>query len=400
MLAKMKAKAGSAAAFAKDKAEEHKVAERAALASKKAKDKVSESKAGKKALAAGAAVGGAAATVVANHMTPELREMLDHPERGVEVLRANPMVLFSALSIMRLLRSPSLIMLEAAMGLGMVLHAPTWQASIPELVPREQLTSAVALGSISFNLARAAGPAIGGFLVAWMGSWSAFAVNAGSFAGVIGVLLCWRRQEPIPSNSRSFLHSLWEGVRFVTADVTMRHILLRVPLFVIPASALWSLLPLVAHELLQWDAMGYGLLVGGIGLGAVMAAAWMPHARYRLGIAGTLTIAHGLMGLALASIALQFGRPATLLVMLISGSGWMMALTTLNSAAQMQLPRLLRARGMSCYLTAFAGSMAGGAMIWGAIARWSSIPTALFAAAGLVVISSIAGRLLPIHLND
>ena len=128
MLAKMKAKAGSAAAFAKDKAEEHKVAERAALASKKAKDKVSESKAGKKALAAGAAVGGAAATVVANHMTPELREMLDHPERGVEVLRANPMVLFSALSIMRLLRSPSLIMLEAAMGLGMAAAAPKAEA--------------------------------------------------------------------------------------------------------------------------------------------------------------------------------------------------------------------------------------------------------------------------------
>ncbi|WP_164102188.1 MFS transporter [Candidatus Laterigemmans baculatus] len=293
-----------------------------------------------------------------------------------------------------------LLMLTAATGLGMVLHGPTWQASIPELVPRHSLASAIALGSISFNLARSAGPALGGLMVAWLGSWSAFAINAGSFAGVIGVLMCWKRSETESAEGRSFLGSLGDGLRFASGDRTMRHVLVRVGLYVLPAGALWSLLPLVAHDMLQWNALGYGVLVGGIGLGAVLAAIVLPLVRGRWGADRTLVVSHLATAAALALTALSPSRTGTALLMLLAGGGWMMTLTTLNSTAQMTLPRKLRARGMGSYLTAFAAAMSGGALLWGGVARACGLSTAL-ATASLVLLASIAaGRMLPLGDSD
>jgi MFS family permease len=298
--------------------------------------------------------------------------------------------LLATLTCLGLVTPVVLLALTSAMGLGMVLHAPTWQASVPELVPREQLSSAIALGSISFNLARAVGPALGGLLIAWLGAWSPFAVNAGSFAGVIGVLLCWRREESESSHGKSFLSSLREGVGFAYGNRDMRYVLLRVLLYVIPASALWALLPLVAQLLLGWEAVGYGMLVGGIGLGAVLAAGVMPQLRYRFGAGWTLVIAHFCMASSLVAIGANWGGMVTLVVMLLSGGGWMMALTTMNSSAQMLLPRQLRARGMACYLMAFAAAMSGGALVWGRVARRFDVSTALMIAAACLVITAIA----------
>lgn len=299
----------------------------------------------------------------------------------------------AALTWLELVTPSILLLLTAAMGLGMVLHAPTWQASVPELVPRAQLTSAIALGSISFNLARATGPAVGGLLVAWLGSWSAFAVNAGSFAGVLGVLIFWRREERESAEGQSFKAALFTGLRFAVQNQTMRHVLTRVALFVVPASGLWSLLPLVAHDLLDWDALGYGMLVGGIGVGAVVAAGFMPWARYRLGVPGTLLLAHCLAGIALLGIAANWGGPFTLGLMLAAGAGWMMALTSLNSTAQLVLPRNLRARGMSSYLAVFAASMSGGSLLWGAIARFAGLQISIMLAGFAVLLFAIIGRM-------
>ncbi len=262
-----------------------------------------------------------------------------------------------------------LLLLTGSAGLGMVLHTPSWQASIPELVPRDQLTSAIALGSISFNLARAAGPALGGLLVAWIGAWSVFAINAGSFAGVLGVLYFWRREGTESAHGLSFFKSMRDGLRFVSHDSILRHTLLRVLLYVTPASAVWSLLPLVARELLGWTSAGYGLLVGAIGAGAVLAAGLMPQARYRWGMRGILTGSHILSAVAFVTIALLPTGGYVTSGMLLVGAGWMMCLTTLNSTAQMALPHNFRARGMACYLTSFSLAMGGGSLLWGFMAK-------------------------------
>src|ERR671920_2129712 len=86
-----------------------------------------------------------------------------------------------------------LILLTFLLGMVAALYGPAWQSSVREQVPRHELPAAVALNSVAFNLARAAGPALGGTIVAWAGAQVAFGINTISYLGLIAVLLTWKR---------------------------------------------------------------------------------------------------------------------------------------------------------------------------------------------------------------
>jgi predicted MFS family arabinose efflux permease len=297
--------------------------------------------------------------------------------------------------------TPTLLLaLTVASGIGMVLHTPTWQASIPELVPRSQLTNAIALGSISFNLARSAGPALGGIVVASIGTWAAFALNAVSFAGVLSVLTVWRRDRSESTEGQSFLAAMREGISYVTHEPTLRVVLTRVVFYVVPASAIWSLLPLVARDMLQWTSVGYGLLVGSIGIGAVAAATVMPSLRSRCGVTGILALSHAITSLACLLMATLPASSLFIAWMLCTGAGWMMSLTTLNATAQLTLPANLRARGMACYLTAFSIAIGAGAILWGYSARLFGLPVTLLIAGIAMALLGIIGHRFSSPLSD
>jgi len=297
----------------------------------------------------------------------------------------------AAMTASGVVTSWSLLALTFVIGLGLTLHVPTWQASIPELVPRPQLSRAIALGSISFNLARAVGPAIAGLLVAATGSWIAFSFNALSFAGVIVVLLGWRRDRSESSRGLSFSRSLYQGLRYVYRTAAMRHVLIRVALFVVPASALWGLLPLVARQRLDWGAHGFGILVTCVGAGAVIAARFLPAVQNRLGYSRTAAASMLLFAGGLYLMGASTVRPIVTAATLVMGCGWMMTLTTLNTSAQVTLPGRLRARGMSFYLTAMALSMSTGSFLWGSIAERIGVGNAQQIAAVLLVATAAIG---------
>jgi MFS family permease len=286
-----------------------------------------------------------------------------------------------------------LLLLTVVMGMALVLHVPTWQASIPELVPRREMSRAVALGSVSFNLARAIGPAVGGLLIATIGNWTPFAVNALSFGGVIAVLACWKRESKESSRGLSFGMSLYQGVRYVAKTRSMRHVMFGVGLFIVPGSALWALLPLVAKQRLNWDADGFGLLVACVGGGALLASQVLPRLQLRFG--SDRTVAGAMLVFSLGMFVMSQSKVGWLVATatIVMGAGWMTTLTTLNATAQVTLPSRMRARGMSCYLTAMALSMSAGSFIWGQVAGWTSLPTAQsIAAATLVMTTAISLR--------
>lgn len=293
------------------------------------------------------------------------------------------------LTYMQWITPVGLLFLTFLMGIGVVIHVPTWQASIPEIVTRRHLPQAIALGSISFNLARSVGPAVGGLLIAGIGIWATFTVNALSFAVVLAAVACWRRTQVTPPPRESFLRSMADGVRLVTDRGPMQRVLLRVFLFVLPASSLWALMPLVVRQQLNWDARGYGYMVGAIGLGAVLAALWMPRLRSRIGVEWTLVAAIGCYVVGLAGLSLTGHWAVGLAVSLLVGVGWMAAMTTLNSCAQFALLDRMRARGMSCYLSALSVGMAVGGVVWGRVAEAWSTEVALGAAAGMMAIVAL-----------
>ena len=173
----------------------------------------------------------------------------------------------------------------------------------------------------------------------------------------------------------------------------MRHVMIGVMLFVIPASALWSLLPLVARQRMNWDANGFGLLVATVGVGAVLAAWFLPRVQHRLGLNGTRVAAMTLFAAGLATMATSTQVVIVLTATLAMGAGWMMTLTTLNATAQVNLPSRFRARGMGCYLTAMAISMSVGSLIWGQIAGSYTLGrTQMIAAATLMAAAAISFR--------
>ena len=292
-----------------------------------------------------------------------------------------------------------LLGLTFALGLGSAMTAPAWQAITPELVPRADLPAAVALGGIAFNLARAVGPALGGLTTASTGPGAVFLLNAASFLAVLVVLARWQRPAaPSFEIPEDVFGAMRAGARYVRHSLPLRTVLARSASFVLFASAVWSLLPLVARQLLGLDAVGYGVLLGCLGLGAVAGATALPALRRRTPIDRLMLWATALFALASAVLGVVRDPVVAGAVLVGAGAAWMGVMATINTAAQTAVSTWVRARALAVSLLVIQGSMAVGALVWGSIAIHTGIPTALLIAAGgmlvgLVVVSRF--RLAP-----
>jgi MFS family permease len=158
----------------------------------------------------------------------------------------------------------ALLLSTFALGIGSTLNNPAWQAIVPEIVPRRDLPQAISLNSVGFNLARAVGPALGGFVVAAFNPGAVFILNALSFIGVIIVLYFWKRtpQEQSSTANESIVSATWAGLRYVRYSPGIRSVLVRSGTFIIGGSALWAMLPIVTKNELKGTATMYGVLLG------------------------------------------------------------------------------------------------------------------------------------------
>src|SRR5262249_54576389 len=145
-------------------------------------------------------------------------------------------------------------------------------AAIPELVPREQLPQAVALNSMQFNIARAVGPALAGFVLAATNAGVVFMLNAISFLGGILVFWRWKPDHHPHLETQTVSQAVLSGLRYVHETKAYHAVLLRSGIFVFMGSGLWAMLPVVAARELNGSAIGYGVLLGCLGTGAVIAA--------------------------------------------------------------------------------------------------------------------------------
>ena len=284
-----------------------------------------------------------------------------------------------------------------ALGVGQALTLPAWQALIPELVPRAQIPSASALGSISVNLARSVGPAVAGVLIARIGVAAVFGLNALSFLVFAVALLRWRRPAGNgPGTPERFGPALRAGGRYVRHSPVVRRILLRAVLFVVPGSAVWGLLPLVASRRLAMGSSGYGVLLGALGVGAIVGAVLLPKVRARLSPNRLLFVAGVAFALAMVVVAVVANAVAVTLALVPAGLAWMAVISSVNAAMQLFLPGWVRARGLSVYQVVFAGGQAFGALAWGAVAQTAGLEAAYLAAAVLMAAGSVTIRWWPL----
>lgn len=288
--------------------------------------------------------------------------------------------------------SPYLLLaLTFTVGAGTALNSPAWQASVRQQVGLRDLPQAIALNSISFNLARSVGPALGGLLISLWNVALAFAVNAASFIAMILVLLRWR-PPPREIDRRPILPAIGVGIRFCASSSPIRRVLLRGLVFGFGVAGYQALVPAVVSERLHGDELDFGLMLGLFGVGSILAALVIGPARRRWGIeavlaAGTLAFVAAQSILAEAHSVLQ-ALPATL----IAGAAWVSVLTSINIAMQMRSPDTILGRCLSIYQAVTFGGMAVGSWVWGALADWSSLPFALHAAAAFLLVTLVLMR--------
>jgi len=295
----------------------------------------------------------------------------------------------------------AIIGLTALLACGIACFSPAMAGSIGGVVPRSELAAAVALNIVGFNLARSLGPAVGGGIVALGGAASAFIVNALSY--VVAIALFWRWRG-LPATDRGPRRPLGgviaDGVRYAAASAPIRTIMLRAVTFTMTGAAAWALMPLVSADLLDKGSAVYGLLLGALGLGAVIGAATSTEFRRRFSAEAITRTAGVTYGLACVLVALQPGLVAMLLLLVVAGAGWVQALSGFSVAGQLWSPRELVGRITAMVSSLTFGGIALGSWLWGHFAERYGVDGALIASGTAMVVLPLIGLLFPMPAHQ
>ncbi|MFV0646003.1 MAG: MFS transporter [Sphingomonadaceae bacterium] len=286
-------------------------------------------------------------------------------------------------------------------GAANAVFGPAWMSSVSEQVPRKDLPLGIALNAMSYNIARAFGPALGGFLVSLAGTVAAFGTNAVSYLPMIWAQLRWKRQKTEPHLPPEQIGTaILSGLRYVGHSPQMRRTLGRTIMFGIAGASLQALLPLVANQQLEGGASLYGLLLGMFGVGAVLGAWLVAWTREKVSLDNQITLA--LLGLAVitAGIALSHTAWLTGLLLLAGGMAWMQITNTLNISVQARAPRWVTGRASATFQASVAGGIALGSWLWGSVTEALSLESAIGLSALAMALVAVIGRLTPITAID
>jgi len=275
------------------------------------------------------------------------------------------------------------------LGCGSAFMWPAWQAAICGLVDPDEVEAAATLNNLSYNVAAILGPALGGVLFGWIGAGPLFLLNALSFIGLLAVYRAWwMAGGPQPRVRAGFGARLREGLSLAFGCPRYRRILRNVLTVFFSTIAFAGLLPVFVRDVLRMNSSVFGTLMGSLGLGAVVAAFFLPAIRARVDKTAILAGALAVYGCML--VAMPFLRSLALLVPLIvcGGMAWSATISTLNAAAQLSFPAAVRARTLAIYLVVMAGGYSAGSLFWGRLADAWGVRAALATAGACVLVNA------------
>lgn len=316
------------------------------------------------------------------------------------IAQGGMMVVSVALAVLAFLGmlSPWLLLgFTFLIGCGTALFNPSWQASMGDIVPRQELAGAVTLNSMGFNMMRSVGPAVGGLIVALAGAGAAFTVNAISYVPLIFALGRWKPERPANRLPReNFGSAMWAGIRYVSLSPNLMTVLLRAFLFGFGAISVLALLPSVASEYVGGGALVYGTLLGCFGLGAIGGAFLNGQVRERY--SNEVIVRLACVGFAVSCALVGFSRDPVLShsALLPAGACWVLSLSLFNVSIQLSSPRWVVGRALSLYQTATFGGMAAGSWIWGLSADAVGPGWALTMAGWVLLVCALVGFRLPL----
>ena len=298
--------------------------------------------------------------------------------------------LLAGLTWAKAINVPEIVLLAFATGVAMSLNAPSYQALVPQLVPKEDLNNAIALNSAQFNFSRVVGPTLGGFAMAALGVGGNFFLNGVSFLAVIFALRKIHYPPPAPDDgSATMWQHLAEGFRYVYDRREMMTLITLVGLASIFGIPYLMFIPLFARDILHVRETGLGLLMAFSGLGALFGAltiAWLGRARRR----GRFVVGWGVVFFT-AIILFCFSRSFALSSALLMVIGYSMVLmvATVNALLQHLSSDQMRGRVMSMYATAFLGFAPVGSLIAGSLAGVMTAPRAIAGMCALALVATL-----------
>src|SRR5690606_31773463 len=252
----------------------------------------------------------------------------------------------------------SLLLLTLLLGINIAMIMPTWQAIVPEVVPREHLQAAIGLNTLGMNVSRVLGSLIAGVIIAMAGSAAVFICNAVSLIFIIVVLLQWKRVPPETAlPPERFTRAIATGLRYARHSPALQATIFRSIGFYFFASILWALLPLIARDLLQGDERTYSYLFAAISTGAIGNALILPRLRRRYNNDQLITRAGLVFAIGIATTATVHVHALALLALCVCGAAWITVMTCAQMSAQTALPNWIRSRGLAVFLTFFMGSL-------------------------------------------
>lgn len=286
--------------------------------------------------------------------------------------------------------SPAIIATMAfLLGILNTLDQPLRNTVVPELVPKEALSSAIALNAGIFNAARATGPALAGIMILHFGSEGAFIFNALTFiAPIIAFSLI-----PIPNYTPTVhphpIKFIIQGIRYVLSKEIIKTSMIQVAITAVFGWSYVAIMPVVAEKVFRQGESGLGLLHSAAGMGAILGAIIVSTTaknikrEYRI-LVGCLTFT---IAIFLFTLTRNFALGLTFLF--ISGVGLILQNATLNSTVQHNVDGYIRGRVMSIYLTMWLGMAPFGNLQIGVVTEHFGAPFALRIGAAAMFIAGI-----------
>jgi MFS family permease len=309
--------------------------------------------------------------------------------------------LLGAFAVTGLVGPTSLLMLTFLCGAGFTFYMPAQQASINDLVSRADLSRAVALGAVAFNVARAVGPAMAGAIAAWLGSGSALLASSIFFLLMIyGVRSLKTVERAIPGVPETLFAGVQSGLRFARHSPAMRSLVILNLSFTVCASALWALLPLVARDQLGLGPGGYGLLFGTFGAGAVVAALAIPGELQKRSLDTVVRASVLLWMVATLLVAATEITAVALVGAFFAGAAWVGVLASLSAGTQSTAPAWVRARAVSINLMALQSGLAVGSFLWGTLASVVEVRLTVAISAGAMLVLYALNHRVHVELGE
>ena len=298
-------------------------------------------------------------------------------------------ILIVTLYFTGLLTEWHILFLAIFLGLANSFDMTARQSFTPLLVPKEDLTNAIALNSSMFNAARMLGPAIAGFLIAAYGEGICFTVNVISYIPIILFLIWVEARKQIIKKSASVLSHLKEGVHFALNNSPIITLLMMVGTFSFWGASFTTLLPIFSDQVLHSGASGLGILTGASGVGAVSGGIFLASRQKVIGIKKIIAVAAIANSIAIAAFSFSNNFVISCALLVVAGFCFILIFAGSNTLLQALSPDNLRGRVISLFSTMLMGMYPLGSLAVGYLAQYLGVSTAVLIGAAFCFFAGV-----------